>query len=186
MGLGIVLATRAVLAIAGICALFVCVGSRSEQTPQEAHFRWDWKDWKELSAAQSLRGAKLTLQQRKAIASAIADQIRPMMSEPGIVRTTTMSEIKSESELRDAVLDTRVMLIDLNGDGVPEVVARNGELWGNRQLPVLDFSESKACLRIAPRWRSSNFHHSEVQYKRLSRHRTIHSRFKHQRWPRTL
>jgi len=124
MGLGIVLATRTVLAIAGICTLFVCVGSRWEQTPEKAHFRWDWKDLQELSATQSLRGAKLTIQQRKAIVSAIADQIRPMMSEPGIVRTTTTSEIKSDAELRDAVLDTRATLIDLNGDGVPEVVAQ--------------------------------------------------------------
>ena len=149
MGLGIVLATRTVLAIAGICALFVCEGSPWELTTEKAHFRWDWKDSQELSATQSLRGAKLTLKQRKAIASAIAGQIRPMMSEPGIVRTTTMSEIKSEEELRDAVLDTRVTLIDLNGDGVPEVVAQgmvNCGVTGN--CPFWIFRKAKQAYEL--------------------------------------
>src|SRR5262249_46989396 len=112
------------LAMAGTSLLCISAASRSGQTSAIPHFLWNWKDSQELSARQSLRKANLTMPRRKAIVSAIADQLRPMMSEPGIVRTTTMRELKSEAELRDAVLDTRVALIDLNGDGVPEVVAQ--------------------------------------------------------------
>jgi hypothetical protein len=78
-------------------------------------FRWDWKDSRELKVDQSLRNAKLTQQSRNAIASTIADQIRPMMAD---------LEIKSEAELKEKTLDTRITLIDLNGDGTPEVVAQ--------------------------------------------------------------
>src|SRR5262249_51415306 len=46
----------------------------------------------------------------------------------------------------------------------------NGELWGNRKLPVVDFSENEVRLRIAAGRRSSNLHDSEVQDKWLSRH----------------
>jgi len=140
---------RTALAIAGSCALFVCVDLRAEPTLEDAHFRWDWKDSQELSAAQSLRGTNLTHQQRKAIASAIANHIRSMISEPGIVRTTTMREIKSEAELQDAVLDTRVTLIDLNGDGIPEVVAQgmvNCGATGNCPFWVL--RKSKTGYRL--------------------------------------
>ncbi|HYL82857.1 MAG TPA: hypothetical protein VE263_01380 [Candidatus Angelobacter sp.] len=79
------------------------------------HFHWNWKDWQELSADQSLRKVKLTFRQKKAIASAITEQIRPMMAD---------LEIRSEAQLQKAALDTRVKMIDLNGDGVPEVVAQ--------------------------------------------------------------
>lgn len=85
------------------------------QTSANAEFQWNWKDSQELKAEESLRKAKLRDQQKRAIASAIEDQIRPMMAD---------LEIQSESELQKAVLDTRVKMIDLNGDGIPEVVAQ--------------------------------------------------------------
>jgi hypothetical protein len=78
-------------------------------------FHWDWRHSQELKADQSLRNAKLTKQSRNAIVRAIAGQIRPMMSD---------LEIKSETELKEKALDTRITLIDLNGDGTPEVVAQ--------------------------------------------------------------
>jgi hypothetical protein len=62
-----------------------------------------------------LRNAQLTHERRKEIASAISDQIRPLMAD---------LEIESETALQKAALDTRVKMIDLNGDGVPEVVAQ--------------------------------------------------------------
>ena len=68
-----------------------------------------------MKADQSLRNARLTEQSRNAIARAIADQIRPMMAD---------LEIKSETELKKKVLDTRITLIDLNSDGTPEVIAQ--------------------------------------------------------------
>jgi hypothetical protein len=129
---------RIILVTVGIGALFLperplqtnfaSAGSQSDQQPVSAHFRWNWKDWQELKAEQSLRKAKITNKQRKAIAQAIADQLRPMCFGPDTscvtVPVSSIGEIKSEAELRQAVLDTRVALIDLNDDGVAEVVAQ--------------------------------------------------------------
>lgn len=118
--------TRIILALGGIGALsfhglsvaaeFASPASRSfQQASVSARFQWNWRAGQELKADQSLRNAKLTAERRKAIASAIADQIRPMMAD---------LEIDSETELQKAALDTRVKMIDLDGDGVPEVVAQ--------------------------------------------------------------
>jgi hypothetical protein len=116
-------ANRTILAIIAVSGLFLqkqtvkgpAAISQFEKASANPDFHWDWKGWRELSPEQSLRKAKLAGQQKKAIASAIADEIRPMMSD---------LEIQSESELKKAALDTRVKMIDLNGDGVPEVVAQ--------------------------------------------------------------
>ena len=116
-------ATRTILAITVVSVLFLQKQavkgptpiSQSENASANPDFRWNWKDWQELWADQSLRKAKLAGRQKKAIASAIADEIRLMMSD---------LEIQSEPELQKAALDTRVKMIDLNGDGVPEVVAQ--------------------------------------------------------------
>jgi hypothetical protein len=95
------------------------VSAASKLVPQHApvsgNFQWNWRNGEELKADQSLRNAKLADKRSKAIASAIADQIRPMMAD---------LEIESETELQKATLDTRIRMIDLNGDGVPEVVAQ--------------------------------------------------------------
>jgi hypothetical protein len=115
--------TRTILAIVLVSALFLQehavkgsnAVSQSQKVSATEHFHWNWKGSQELYAEQSLRKAKLAYEQRTAIASAIADLLRPMMSD---------LEIKSEGELQRAALDTRVKTIDLNGDGVPEVVAQ--------------------------------------------------------------
>jgi hypothetical protein len=78
-------------------------------------FCWDWRAWQELNARESLRSAKLEESERRAIAEAIEAQLRPKMSD---------LEIDSQKDLEKAVLDTRVKLIELNADGVPEVVAQ--------------------------------------------------------------
>lgn len=79
-------------------------------------FHWDWRDSQELVAvAQSLRNAKMSEPDRVAIAKAIEAQTRPDMSD---------LEIKSEKQLAEAALDTRIKMIDLNHDGTPEVVAQ--------------------------------------------------------------
>jgi hypothetical protein len=122
--------TRTILAIAVVGALFLQKETVKGPTaqPEKASanpgFHWNWKDWQELSAEQSLRKAKIPNKQRNAIARAIADQLRPtcLGSEPSCV--IGMREITSEAELQQAVLDTRTALIDLNGDGIPEVVAQ--------------------------------------------------------------
>ena len=92
-----------------------CVPSQLEKKSVSTEFRWNWKSRQELSIEQSLRKAKLPFQRKKLIASAIMEQIRPRMAD---------LEIQSEQELEKIAFDTRVRMIDLDGDGVPEVVAQ--------------------------------------------------------------
>lgn len=89
--------------------------SKCQTVSNRENFHWDWKESQELKADQSVRNAKLAEQDRKEVVRAIADEIRPMMAS---------AEIKSEAELKKKALDTRIALIDLNGDGIPEVVAQ--------------------------------------------------------------
>jgi hypothetical protein len=77
--------------------------------------RWNWHESQELYAAQSLRNAKITGQGRQAIAAAIMVQLRPVVSD---------LEIDSDEQLNKVALDTRIKLVDLNHDGIPEVVAQ--------------------------------------------------------------
>jgi hypothetical protein len=87
--------------------------ARSFPTPQG--FLWNWRDSQELEAREALRTAKITNHEKRAIAAAIAAELLPIMSD---------LEIESESQLRKAAMDTRIKTIDLNSDGVPEVVAQ--------------------------------------------------------------
>jgi hypothetical protein len=114
--------TRTILIFVGIGSLFfhgfsaaMAFVTGTSQLSEEKPFQWNWRHGQELSAEQSLRKAKVTAEQRKAIAGAISDQIRPMMAD---------LDIESETDLLKAALDTRVKLIDLNADGVPEVLAQ--------------------------------------------------------------
>jgi hypothetical protein len=93
--------------------------SKRQTVSSPENFRWDWKKSRELKGDQSLRNANLTEHDRTAIAEAIADEIRPMMED-----IVVKSEIKPEAELKKKALDTRIALIDLNGDGIPEVIAQ--------------------------------------------------------------
>jgi hypothetical protein len=78
-------------------------------------FHWDWHEWQELSARESLRKTKIDDHDRHAIAAAITAQLRPIASD---------LEINSENDLAKAVLDTRIKMIDLNHDGTAEIVAQ--------------------------------------------------------------
>lgn len=90
-------------------------GKLNRPLPIPQKFQWNWREWQELNADQSLRNAKLTEHDRQAIAAAIASQLRPSMSD---------LEIESEDQLWKAALDTRIKMIDLNHDEIPEVVAQ--------------------------------------------------------------
>jgi len=79
------------------------------------NFHWDWRRSEELTYKQSLRRAEVTSTERAAIARAIANQLRQQLG------------LESEQELPDIALETRVKMVDLNGDGVPEVIAQGGE-----------------------------------------------------------
>jgi len=79
------------------------------------NFHWDWRRSEELTYRQSLRRAKVSKTERAAIARAIANQLRPDMWDLGI---------ESEQQLEDVALETRVKMVDLNGDGISEVIAQ--------------------------------------------------------------
>jgi hypothetical protein len=77
---------------------------------------WEWRDSK--YAEQTLREAKVVNTERAAIAKAISNQLGPY------TRDMQLVAIDSEQQLKDTILDTRVELVDLNGDGTPEVIAQ--------------------------------------------------------------
>ncbi len=77
-----------------------------------AHSQSTYIEPVELRREQSLRNAKLTKQKRQALARAIVKQIRDEIGEPKI------------DGLEESALDTSVMLVDLDGDKNPEIVAQ--------------------------------------------------------------
>jgi len=151
---------RMILLPVGLGALFlqghsvlVSAVPRSEQRPKNAPFQWDWKHSRELPAEKSLRKAKIPSTQKKAIAQAIGNYLRPICLGPEkscvAVPASSTGEITSDAELQLAVLDTRVALIDLNHDGVPEVVAQgmlNCGATGN--CPFWIFQKTKAGYEL--------------------------------------
>jgi hypothetical protein len=78
-------------------------------------FQWDWRHSEALTPKQSLQHAKVSGAERAAIARAIAERLKPDMGGLGGM---------TEQELEDVALDTPVKLVDLNGDGTPEVIAQ--------------------------------------------------------------
>ena len=96
--------------IACICAVIFASLMLGEES-----FQWDWRHSEALTSKQSLRHAKVTAVERAAIARAIANQLKPDIGGLGG---------ESEQELEDNALDAPVKLVDLNDDGVPEVIAQ--------------------------------------------------------------
>src|SRR5690242_3604596 len=72
------------------------IGQEKRASLQNESFRWDWHESQDLSAKDSLRAAKTTPVDRRAITAAIMAQLRPEMQD---------LEIKSEDELEKAALD---------------------------------------------------------------------------------
>jgi hypothetical protein len=97
------------------CPVMAAALQTSAADSGRAEFHWDWRASEELKAAESLRNARITQADRKSIARAIVAQLRGKMGD---------LEVESEEGLRKAALDTRIKMIDLNGDGVPEVLAQ--------------------------------------------------------------
>ncbi len=92
------------------------VGQNANEQPRAALFHWDYKQAQELFSQQSVSKSKdLSPQERAALTSAIAAQLRPHMTD---------LEIGSERELREVAAATRIKLIDLDGDGIPEIMAQ--------------------------------------------------------------
>lgn len=113
---------------------------QSAPTPK-AHrstFHWKASEAQELGSEDRIKELKsLDLVERAALIKAIAKQLRPQMTD---------LEIHSEKELRNVTADTRVKFIDLNGDGVPEVIAQAWEMkagcGATGNCPIWVFSKS--------------------------------------------
>ena len=99
----------------GILAACFCAVSLGSLMLGAEDFHWDWSHSDALTSKQALRRAKVSTAERAAIAKAIAIQLMPDMGGMGG---------RTEPELEDTALNTPVKLVDLNGDGTPEVIAQ--------------------------------------------------------------
>jgi len=81
-----------------------------------AGFHWNSQTFTELDFRHTIRNAKeLKVSDKAALISAISTLLRPFKTD---------LEIASERELRDIASRSRFKLVDLNGDGVPEVIVQ--------------------------------------------------------------
>lgn len=102
-------------------------------------FEWHWREARELSSERTIKRSRgLRRVERTALTRAIAARLRPAMAD---------LQIDSESELLRVAASTRVEFVDVNEDGVPEVIAQAND-WkagcgatGNCPLWVLQKRE---------------------------------------------
>src|SRR5689334_6539152 len=106
-------------------------------------FKWNWKETQELSWHENLKTSKLSETERTVVKRALLDLIAAELS----------SENVSDIEIDKTALDTRIQMVDLNGDRTPEVIAQgssdkfcsptgNCPLWilqksGGKYIPLL-------------------------------------------------
>ena len=80
------------------------------------HFQWSRHNAQELSRSNTIQSSSEILPDEKAaLIEAVAEQIRPY---------TSYLQIGSESELYNIAAKTRIELVDLNEDGITEVLAQ--------------------------------------------------------------
>ncbi|HXN49529.1 MAG TPA: hypothetical protein VN893_22955 [Bryobacteraceae bacterium] len=118
------------------------------QTPpsvrtSEEHFRWSRRKAQELGYDQTIRrSSELSPNKKASLIDAIAAEIRPFKAD---------LEIHSERELRALSANTRVKLVDLNEDGVAEVLAQANDFkagcGGTGNCPFWVFQETPAGFR---------------------------------------
>jgi hypothetical protein len=96
-----------------IVTLLLVVMSPAQQPHAKTplRFHWSWEESQELTWRQALATSKeITAEERAALVDGLAEQLR--------------ASIGTKSNLRALALKTRVKLVDLNGDGRPEVIAQ--------------------------------------------------------------
>ena len=99
-------------------SIAVCVGSPvpAQQATEATHFHWSQRKAYELPYhATVARSTELNPAEKSALIRTIKAEIRHFMDD---------QEIASEKELDTLVRGTRIQLLDLNQDGVPEVLAQ--------------------------------------------------------------
>jgi hypothetical protein len=111
---------------------------------QKSAFHWKASEAKELGSEDRIKVSKsLDPAERSALIEAIAALLRPRMAD---------LDIHTENELHSIVADTRIKFIDLNDDGIPEVIA---QVWGVRagcgatgNCPFWVFSKSDSGYKL--------------------------------------
>jgi hypothetical protein len=109
---------RPLIATALSLVMVVCASGQNpvSQESNRGHFHWSARKAHELDYKRTIRNSQdLSPVERAALLKTVAALIRPFMAD---------LEIGSERELRKIAEDTRIELIDLNGDGKPEVIAQ--------------------------------------------------------------
>ena len=92
----------------------------ASQAPSSSHFYWSIRKAHELYYNQTIRNSPgLGPAERAMLIKTVAGLIRPFMED---------REISSERELRQIAANTRVELVDLDGDGIPEVIAQANDI----------------------------------------------------------
>lgn len=105
----------------GIAFYFLMVAAASGQNPAAlepngSHFYWSIRKAHFIAYERTIqKSLDLNSAEKSALTGRISSLIRPFMKE---------NEIESEAELRKIAANTRVELMDLDGDGVPEIVAQ--------------------------------------------------------------
>lgn len=107
--------SRHLLMWRGILTACFCGMSLATMMLGADDFQWEWRRSDALTSKQALRRTKISTAERASIAKAIATQLTPAMGGMGG---------RTETELEDTALNTPVKLVDLNGDGTPEVIAQ--------------------------------------------------------------
>lgn len=94
--------------------------SAAPQGPTSGHFYWSIRKAHELDYHRTIRNSPdLNPVERAALIKTVAALIRPFMED---------NEIGSERELSQLAANARVELVDLDGDGIPEVIAQASDL----------------------------------------------------------
>lgn len=100
-----------VFALASSAAVIGVSGGVSRAEPRAIRFTWHWRDFERLSPPDSLRKAHLPEADKKILAEFLAQEL----SEPN-------PEFRPDSDVIG--WEAAVKLVDLNGDGTPEVIAQ--------------------------------------------------------------
>jgi hypothetical protein len=129
------------------CALLLfsayALAQANPKNPARPDFHWDWRASQELSGRDWLENARIRKEEREAIGAAITKELKSKKED---------FDLDAVENLREAVMKTRVKMLDLDGDGVPEIVAQgfagcsatgNCPFWifrkaGKRYEPLLE------------------------------------------------
>lgn len=108
------------LSILACCSLAMGQHARTNAREKGRAFQWDGATSHELGPDDMLKNqTALSSGDRQALTAVILDQLQPRPGE---------RDAPSQQELRAQAAETRIKFVDLNNDGVPEVIAQGSGL----------------------------------------------------------